>query len=71
MAQDELHQRFADAWDASSFTFAPNAIDPARITVFVDPLDDTSYYTKGDFGSMTTLVAIILSVKTVIQSIMC
>jgi len=61
MAQDELQQRFAAAWDASSpSAFAPHAIDPARIAVFVDPLDGTSCYAKGDFGCVTTLVAIIL-----------
>eukprot|EP00957_Ditylum_brightwellii_P097896 7455901-Ditylum_brightwellii.AAC.1 len=56
MAQDELQQLFTAAWDASSpSAFAQHTINPARIAVFVDPLDGTSCYTKGDFGCVTTL----------------
>eukprot|EP00957_Ditylum_brightwellii_P012500 944873-Ditylum_brightwellii.AAC.1 len=38
--------------DAGSATFAPHATNPARFAIFVDPLNGTSCYTKGDFGSV-------------------
>jgi len=35
-------------------------VDASRVSVFVDPLDGTKSYAKGEYDSVTTLIAIIL-----------
>jgi len=35
-------------------------VEPSRISVFVDPLDGTNQYAKGNYGSVSTLVGIVV-----------
>lgn len=35
-------------------------VDPSRVSVFIDPLDGTKAYARGDYGPVSILIAIIL-----------
>ena len=35
-------------------------VDPSRVSVFIDPLDGTKAYAKGDYASVSILIAVIL-----------
>jgi 3'-phosphoadenosine 5'-phosphosulfate (PAPS) 3'-phosphatase len=37
-----------------------HVVDPSRVSVFVDPLDGTNAYTRGDYDTVSILIAIIL-----------
>lgn len=46
-------------------------IDANRVSVFVDPLDATSAYAKGDYDPVSILIAIILDNKTPCFGVIC
>lgn len=44
----------------TNLLFIEEEVAPHRVSVFIDPLDGTSAYTKGDYESVTILVGIIV-----------
>ena len=63
--QDQEEQQLPVA-DAATTTTTTKAslfeymVDPSRVSVYIDPLDGTKAYTKGDYDSVTTLIAIVV-----------
>jgi len=60
----ERRRRVMEAMETSSshanLLFLEKTVAAHRISVFVDPLDGTSAYSKGDYESVTTLVGVIV-----------